>query len=108
MRSLESKFSLSLVIFSLLVPGVSGQYRLSQQSTDDLCQNSANQAQQMVQHRLSLLSCFSDFIADLQLTEGYFLESLCKTEIEPEPVIAEDQRVLALSLTNNTRLKGKK
>lgn len=87
---------------------MSGQYRLSQQSADDLCQNSADQAQQLVQHRLSLLSCFSDFIADLQLTEGYFRKFLCKTGKEPEPVIAEDQWVLALSLTNNTRLKGTK
>ena len=87
---------------------MSDQYRLSQQSADDLCQNSADQAQQMVQHRLSLLSYFSDFIAGLQLTEGYFLEFLCKTGKEPESVIIEDQRVLALSLTNNTRLKGTK
>ena len=51
---------------------------------------------------------FLDLLADLQLTEGYFLEFLCKTEKEPEPVITEDQWVLALSLTNNTRLKGAK
>ena len=62
----------------------------------------------MVQHVFLSLHIFLDFHTDLQLAERYFHCFLCKTEKEPEPVITEDQRVLALSRTNNTRLKDTK
>ena len=75
---------------------------------NNLHQNGANQAQQMVQHVFLSLHIFLDFHTDLQLAEYYFRDFFCKTEKEPEPVITEDLQVLALSLTNNTRLKGAK
>lgn len=86
----------------------SGQHGLSQQCTDDLRQNGANQAQQMVQHVFLSLHIFLDFHTDLQLAEYYFRDFFCKTEKEPEPVITEDLQVLALSLMNNTRFKSEK
>ena len=51
---------------------------------------------------------FLVFFADLQLAEQKTYHFLCKIEKEPEPVIVEDFRVLALSLTNNIRLRCKK
>ena len=86
----------------------SGQYGLSQECADDLRQNSADQAQQMVQHVFLSLHIFLDFHTDLQLAEYYFRDFFCKTEKEPEPVITEDLQVLALSLMNNTRFKSEK
>lgn len=62
----------------------------------------------MVQHVFLPLRVFLDFHTDLQLAERYFPCFLCKTEKEPEPVIADDLRVLALSLMNNTRFKSEK
>ena len=46
--------------------------------------------------------------ADLQLAERKTFHYLCKIEKEPEPVIVEDLRALALSLTNNIWLRSKK
>ena len=86
----------------------SGQHGLSQECADDLRQNSADQAQQMVQHVFLSLHIFLDFHTDLQLAEYYFRDFFCKTEKEPEPVIVDDLRVLALSLMNNTRFKSEK
>ena len=86
----------------------SGQHGLSQECADDLRQNSADQAQQMVQHVFLSLHIFLDFHTDLQLAEYYFRDFFCKTEKEPEPVITEDLQVLALSLMNNTRFKSEK
>lgn len=86
----------------------SGQHGLSQQCADDLRQNSADQAQQMVQHVFLSLHIFLDFHTDLQLAEYYFRDFFYKTEKEPEPVITEDLQVLALSLTNNIRSRCKK
>ena len=54
------------------------------------------------------LSVFPDVYTDLQLAEYYFRDFFCKTEKEPEPVITEDLKVLALSLMNNTRFKSEK
>ena len=64
----------------------SGQHGLLQQCADDLHQNSAEQAQQMVQHVFLPLRVFLDFHTDLQLAEYYFRDFFCKTEKEPEPV----------------------
>lgn len=50
----------------------SGQHGLSQECADDLRQNSADQAQQMVQHVLLPLHVFLDFHTDLQFAERYF------------------------------------
>ena len=46
--------------------------------------------------------------ADLQLAEQKTFQFLCKIEKEPAPVIVEDLRALALSLTNNIRSRCKK
>ena len=62
----------------------------------------------MVQHVLLSLHIFLDFHTDLQFAERYFPCFLCKIEKEPEPVITEDLRILALSLMNNTRFKSEK
>ena len=62
----------------------------------------------MVQHAFLPLRVFLDFHTDFQLTERYLSCFLCKTEKEPEPVITEDLRILALSLMNNTRSKSEK
>ena len=62
----------------------------------------------MVQHVFLSLRVFLGFHTDLQLAERYFHDFLCKTEKEPEHVIAEDLRILALSLINNTLFKSEK
>lgn len=62
----------------------------------------------MVQHVFLSLHIFLDFHTDLQFTERYLPCFLCKTEKEPEPVITEDLRILALSLMNNTRFRSEK
>ena len=62
----------------------------------------------MVQHVFLSLRGFLGFHTNLQLAEYYFHDFLCKTEKEPEPVITEDLRILALSLMNNTRFKSEK
>jgi len=49
---------------------------------------------------------FDNFRPDLQLTELKYSQFHCKTRKEPEPVIIEKSRVLALYPVNNTRLKG--
>lgn len=51
---------------------------------------------------------FRVFSADLQLAEQKIHHFLCKIEKEPEPVIVEDLRALALSLTNNIWLRSEK
>lgn len=62
----------------------------------------------MVQHVFLSLRGFLGFHTNLQLAEYYFHDFLCKTEKEPEPVIVDDLRVLALSLMNNTRFRSEK
>ena len=105
--SLESRFSLSLVITSLLFPRGSYDRTVSRSRTPTI---SAKTVRTRRSKRISIwfrsFLDFDSFRPNLQLAELKYSRFLCKIEKEPESVIVEKLRVLALYSVNTTRSKG--
>ena len=105
--SLESRFSLSLVIPSLLFPCGSYAKTVLRSRTPTI---SAKTVRIKRSKRISIwfrsFPDFDNFRPNLQLTELKYSHFLCKTGKEPEPVIIEKSQVLALYHVNNIRLTG--
>ena len=105
--SLESRFSLSLVIPSLLFPCGSYAKTVLRSRTPTI---SAKTVRIKRSKRISIwfrsFPDFDHFRPDLQFTESKYRRFLCKTGKEPETVIIEKLRSLALYHVNNIRSKG--
>ena len=105
--SLESRFSLSLVIPSLLFPCGNYAKTVLRNRTPTI---SAKTVRIKRSKRINILfrsfPDFDNFCPNLQLTELKYSHFLCKTEKEPEAVIIEKLRSLALYHVNNIRLTG--
>ena len=105
--SLESRFSLSLVIPSLLFPCGSYAKTVLRSRTPTI---SAKTVRIKRSKRISIwfrsFPDFDNFRPNLQFTESKYSHFLCKTGKEPEAVIIEKLRSLALYHVNNIRSKG--
>ena len=105
--SLESRFNLSLLISPLLFPCGNYAKTVSRSRTPTI---SAKTVRIKRSKRISIwfrsFPVFDNFCPNLQLTELKYSQFLCKTENEPESVIIEKLRVLALYHVNNIRLTG--
>ena len=105
--SLESRFNLSLLISSLLFP--CGNYAKTVLRSRTLT-ISTKTVRIKRSKRISIwfrsFPDFDNFRPNLQLTELKYSHFLCKTGKEPETVIIEKLRSLALYHVNNIRLTG--
>ena len=105
--SLESRFSLSLVIPSLLFPCGSYAKTVLRSRTPTISAKTVRiKRSKWISIRFRSFPDFDDFRPDLQLTELEYSQFLCKTGKEPESAIVEKLRVLALYHVNNIRLTG--
>ena len=106
--SLESRFSLfSLPRFSLLFPYGSYARTVLRSRTPAISDKTVRiRRSKWISIWFLSFPDFDHFRPDLQFTESKYRRFLCKTGKEPEPVIIEKSRVLALDHVNNIRLTG--
>ena len=105
--SLESRFSLSLVIPSFLFPCGNYAKTVSRSRTPTISAKTVRiRRSKWISIWFLSFPDFDNFRPNLQFTESKYSRFLCKTGKEPEPVIIEKSRVLALYHVNNIRLTG--
>ena len=105
--SLESRFSLSLVIPSLLFPCGSYAKTVLRSRTLTISAKTVRiRRSKWISIWFRSFPDFDDSRLNLQFTESKYRRFLCKTGKEPESAIVEKLRVLALYHVNNIRLTG--
>ena len=105
--SLESRFSLSLVIPSLLFPrGSYARTVLRSRTPTTSAKTVRIRRSKWISIWFRSFPDFDDSRLNLQFTESKYRRFLCKTGKEPEAAIVEKLRVLALYHVNNIRLTG--